>query len=166
MDVAAGGNDDIWAVTCVTDLNGPEGGFTIAKRPAGSSVWTTGTGTTHASRIAVAPEGTPWIVNVLGDIWVRSSNNPGVAGWVSRPGIKARDLAVSADYVAYATGTDEKIYIRDDQVADGPTTPAINQWFQLAGSFGMNIAAGNVRNVWVTNTNRNMYQQSTFGFPL
>jgi hypothetical protein len=161
-DIAASADGSVWIVTCTPDTIGGGGGFKVAK--FGLNGWTRGAGETHAKRIAVGPDGRPFIVNSLDDVWVRSSTDPGTAGWFQGQNytLKARDIAISSDYILYGTGTNGGVFIRDDQDAlAGLDTGSVHQWIQLIGAFAESIGAGSARNVWVTNTSKQIYQQTT-----
>jgi hypothetical protein len=89
LDVGIGANGNVWFVTCTPDNDGPEGGFKVGKLIVAVTPTQAvfgvqeAVGPTHALRISVAPEGTPWIVNTLNDVWFRLSQDPAVAGWAS-----------------------------------------------------------------------------------
>src|SRR5262249_54148277 len=128
-DLSAGANGSVWFVTCTPDNDGSGGGFKVGMLTAvspGVVGVQEGAGPTHATRIAVAPEGTPWIVNTLGDVYYRISQDPTVVGWGFRGGIKALDISISSHYIAYATGSGAnagRIYVRNDQPS-ATNTPA------------------------------------------
>jgi peptidoglycan hydrolase-like protein with peptidoglycan-binding domain len=184
-DLSFGANGSLWFVTCTPDNDGPEGGFKVGKLIAiGLTADTAvlgiqeGVGPTHARRIAVAPEGTPWIVNTLNDVWFRQSQDPNVAGWGSRQGVKANDIAISSDYFAFVTGTGANagnVYVRNDQPELSHfddkgnkviAAPARAEWFPMAklpSGSGDSIAAGR-RTLWATNTSLAVYEQTQKAF--
>jgi hypothetical protein len=51
-------------------------------------------------RIDVAPDDNPWIVNSVGEIFQRINN-----GWISRPGILAKDIGVGGGGEVWVIGT-------------------------------------------------------------
>ncbi|MCF0064775.1 M57 family metalloprotease [Dyadobacter sp. LJ419] len=138
-DVAAStGTDRVLWMISKTPVNG---GFTINKFNYLTNSFTQVPG--GGVRIAVGPDGTPWVVNNLGQIFKRVNSQ-----WQMQPG-NAHDIAVGADGSVYIVST----------------TPAAggfaikkwknNKWEQISGIGGMRIAVASYGFAWVIdNANR------------
>jgi hypothetical protein len=92
-DVAVGADGSLWRI----GTNAVGGGYDIYRWNAGTSVWELIDG--GAVRIAVGPDGLPWVVNSTGSIYRRTAG-----GWILLPGA-ARDIGVGADGSAWIIGT-------------------------------------------------------------
>ena len=138
-DVAASTGQDrsLWTIG-KTAVNG---GFSIHKFNYVTNTFTVVPG--GAVRIAVGPDGIPWVVNNLGQIFKRVNSQ-----WQQLPG-NAVDIAVGANGSVYIVST----------------TPALggfaiklwknNKWEQIPGRGGMRIAVASYGFAWaVDNANR------------
>jgi peptidoglycan hydrolase-like protein with peptidoglycan-binding domain len=88
-DVGIGSNGSVWIISNIAVGNN----FTI-QRWNGSSFVTSNNGT--GVRIAVAPDGRPWVVGFDGSIWRRTTTSPTTGTWDQVAGC-ARDIAVDVD---------------------------------------------------------------------
>lgn len=138
-DVAASSGPDrsLWMIG-QAPVNG---GFTINKLNYVTNTFTLVSG--GAVRIAVGPDGMPWVVNNLGQIFKRVNSQ-----WQLMPGT-AVDIAVGADGSVYIVST----------------TPALggfaikqlknNQWETIPGRGGMRIAVASYGFAWaIDNANK------------
>lgn len=160
-DIAVGADGSVWIVTTTQDTNGSAGGFLVAKRSGTPTnpTWTNAAGATHALRIAVAPDGTPWIADSQSNVRSHSST-PNVSGWAAPPTDTGSyippvgDIVVSTDKQIFAAGMDGIVYVRDDQSAGtvgSPPAVAVHRWYETSnGGSVLSIAVGTSRNVWVT----------------
>jgi len=90
-DIAIGADGTAWVI----GTNAAYGGFTIHRWDGGN--WPAVDG--GAVRIAVAPDGHPWVVNDANEIYERVGNV-----WKIRPG-SAKDISVGADGSVWVVGT-------------------------------------------------------------
>ncbi len=90
-DVGVGADGSVWVI----GVNAVGGGFGIYRW--NGTNWTGIDG--GAVRIAVAPDGAPWVVNDAGGIFQRTGSN-----WQQRPGA-AKDIGVGADGSVWVIGT-------------------------------------------------------------
>jgi hypothetical protein len=92
QDIGMGADGSLWAI----GTSPQTGGFRIY-RMASPGVWTVDSnGASGAVRIAVAPDGSPWVVNNAGNVYHKTSNSPSSGVWQFFPGIAASDIGVSA----------------------------------------------------------------------
>lgn len=96
-DIAVGANNSVY-ITGIDDVS-PSGGYSIKK--LNGTNWTT-IPECAAVRIAVGPDGKPWVVNKSNLIF----RHDGGLYWTELPG-RATDIAVGANGTAYMIGTDE-----------------------------------------------------------
>jgi hypothetical protein len=102
-------------------------------------------------------------VNTLGDVYrspTKDANNP---AWVGFYGVKAADISIAPDNVAYVSGAGPNaggVFIRVDQEAR-LNTSEVHQWYQLPSLPGgaAQIAAGR-RTAWVSSSNGAIYRQT------
>jgi len=90
-DIAIGAEGSAWVI----GTNPVQGGFGIYRWDGGNWIGVDG----GAVRIAVGPDGTPWVVNDAGQIYHRSGSS-----WQLLPGA-AKDVAVGADGTVWVVGT-------------------------------------------------------------
>ena len=74
-------------------------------------------------RIAVGPNGVPWLVNSAGQIWRRDSSDPSSGGWTQLPG-GGRDISIQDGNYAWLIGGDtvpggSSIFLWNEQPAGG-----------------------------------------------
>lgn len=101
-DIAAGADGSVWIIGC----NMATGGKDIMKWNGSFFVQDAANG--RAKRIAVAPDGTPWVVNDSNAIFRATSTNPFTLGWEWIPG-SATDIAITP----IATSVDPRIPVSD-----------------------------------------------------
>jgi len=92
IDIGAGAGSEVWVV----GTDSVPGGSSLFRW--NGSQWDKVDGA--AARIAVGPDGNPWVVNNEGRIYRRQAN-----AWTELPG-RARDIAVSSNGTAWVVGTD------------------------------------------------------------
>lgn len=97
-----------------------------------------------ALRIAVDPNGNPWIVNQSGDVfhWEKSGSAP--ESWVNK-NLKAMDVGVGRSGAVWAVGTDHRILKFEN-----------GTWTAISGA-GDKIAVDNGGNPWVVNSNHEIW---------
>jgi hypothetical protein len=93
-DIGAGFDGEVWIIT--TTPFDQSGNFTIKK--FNGSGWDSPVDGGGAVRIAVGPEGVPWIVNAAGTIFRRTNNRTTDGAWSVLPGNgSATDIGVGDD---------------------------------------------------------------------
>ncbi len=91
-DIGAGADGSVWKIG-TTPAPPNTADHNISKWNGSSwDVDTSG----YAVRISVAPDGTPWVVNALGNVFHKSSSSPSSGTWQYFPGLSASDIGVSA----------------------------------------------------------------------
>lgn len=150
-DIGIGANGDVYITG--TELVSSTGGFAIKKWNGNS--WTI-IPECAAVRIAVGPDGKPWVVNKSNLIF-RYDGGP---YWTQLPG-SASDIAVGADGSAYIIGTD---YVS--------TTGGFNiskwngySWTELAECAGTRIAVAPDGTPWVVNKSGLIFKYNSYGKP-
>jgi hypothetical protein len=131
----------------------------------------------RASRIAVAPDGSPWVVNSIGQIFHLAADS-----WKLVPGL-ARDIAIGSDGGVYVIGGDPRLlqdgpiyYLERDgnwtslggaalNISVGGGQPFVvntagriftwlnSSWMEIAGRLATDIAIGSRGTPWITGTN-------------
>lgn len=136
-DIAAGINGNIWVVGNIPK----DGSFSI--HFWNGTAWNEIDG--GAVRIAVDPQGQPWVLNTLGQIWKREGNR-----WVSIPGA-ASDIGI---------GANGKVWIISRTPAAGGFT--IQSWtgssWQTIGGGGVRIAVAPSGQPWVINDRGQIFE--------
>jgi hypothetical protein len=94
-------------------------------------------------RIAVGPNGTPWVVNSVGDIYQRQGNTWGLP----LPG-QGRDIGVGADGSVWLIGTNPVGASPDFGVYKWNAST----WDGLADGAGVGIAVGPAGQAWLVNS--------------
>jgi len=94
-DIGVGNDGTAWIIG-TTPVNG---GFNIKKWS--TSGWQDANG--GAVRIAVAPNGVPWAINSLGQIFQRASSAPGTVTWNLMPGCGS-DIGIGANGTVWSLG--------------------------------------------------------------
>jgi len=181
-DLGFSADGSLWFVTCTPDNGpGPVGGYKVGKLVivAVSSNQVAfaieeGAGIAHATRIAVAPNGIPYIVNSDHEVWWRTSANPALSGWGWKYGVYATDISINSDSFVFVTGggiDNGGLYILNEQpqishvdnngntVIDAPYLQGWVRMVNLPAGSASAIAAGR-RTVWATNTSRTIYEQT------
>jgi peptidoglycan hydrolase-like protein with peptidoglycan-binding domain len=167
-DIAVGKNSEPnngntvphWIVSTTPDAGG---GFRVAK--ATSNGWVFDAGPSNASRIAVGPDGRPWIVSANGVVMMRNSADPNVAGWTQVTGgqVTAQDISVDNETRPWITSFDNGIFVRNDQAAPTPGATGADgmvraEWVRIAGT-GTNLSVG-WRTLWVADTAKRIWKQN------
>ncbi|MCC6537177.1 MAG: hypothetical protein IT162_06480, partial [Bryobacterales bacterium] len=98
-EITAGVDGSVWALSTTSNGAAPSGvkNYTIHKWNESRRDWDNVAGEAH--KIAVAPDGNPWIVTAQGGIWRRN----GAAGFQQLPG-GASNIAIGANGAVYVTG--------------------------------------------------------------
>jgi Tectonin domain len=138
-DIGVGASGAVWAI----GTNPVPGGYGIHQYVNGQWVAIAG----GAVRVAVGPDGWPWIVNSDGRIFRRSGSS-----WVLLPG-SARDIAVGGDGNAYIIGTTPvpggyRIY---------RYVETFGSWVEVGGG-AVRIAAGTEGRPWVVNSDGRVFR--------
>ena len=141
FDIGIGANGDVY-ITGYTQIG--TGGNGIYKW--NGSGWSIMSG--EAIRVAVMPDGTPWVVNKQGNIYRRSGNS-----WVKLDG-KANDIAIGKNGEVFVIGyTNENgnygIYQRKG-----------GEWVRLPGG-GTRITVNSNGLPWVVNKDKNIFRLNT-----
>jgi hypothetical protein len=97
-DIAVGADGTVWCI----GIQSVGGGYNIRYFDKSKQSWVTIPG--GAVRIAVLPNGLPWVVNNGGNIYRWSGSS-----WEQLPGA-ARDVGISADGSVFVIGTDGNVY--------------------------------------------------------
>lgn len=173
IDLAIGADGSLWVIG--TEMH--EFGADVFKWDAANWTWEKSAGGTGI-RIAVDPQGIPWVVNNKGLIFRKRGK-----GWQQMPG-SARDIGIGANGAVWVVGTDEQdvggfVYLWDEAnwkwdksngvgvriAVDPKGIPwIINKkglifrkmgasWQQLPGS-AVDIAISAKGDVWVTGTDK------------
>ena len=137
IDVGAGSDGSIWAIgNGAVDSGGDCPIFKWDPTLGGDGGWLQDQSGGAALRIAVGPDGRPWVVNSLGDVWRRQTSDPSVGSWDKLP------LAV---FGAADIGIDEGNYawvVTRDSILGGGGLPAVwNEQAAIAGPSGSNATA-------------------------
>jgi len=138
-DIAVGADGTAWVIGAIA----VNGGFTIHRWDGGN--WPAVDG--GAVRIAVAPDGHPWVVNDAGQIYERVGDI-----WKIRPG-SAKDIAVGADGSVWVIGT-----IPGN---GGFTIHRWNgsDWDHPIDGYGVRIAVDHLGRPWVVNDVHQIFQR-------
>ena len=97
-DIGAGANLSVWII----GTSATSGGFNIAQ--FNGTGWTPDVNGGGATRIAVASNGVPWIINNLGQIFRRTTGSATTGFWEIMPGL-ATDIGAGMDGSVWITGT-------------------------------------------------------------
>jgi peptidoglycan hydrolase-like protein with peptidoglycan-binding domain len=139
---------DVWGIG--TDVQ--NGGFGIYKFLNGG--WTKTTDGA-AVRVAVAPDGTPWVINNANQIYRRNSTSPTSGSWIQQIGL-AREIAIGADGSVWVIGMDAA------NGGYGVWKFVGTGWVKTndAGA-GVRIAVGPTGNPWIVNNVGQVFRRST-----
>jgi peptidoglycan hydrolase-like protein with peptidoglycan-binding domain len=91
-DIAAGGDGSFWHIGTAATGDG----FRIYKWSSFTRVWEEASGNGGAVRIAVAPDGTPWVTTSTGAVFNHSRNHQ-EGGWHHVPNLCALDIGIGGD---------------------------------------------------------------------
>jgi peptidoglycan hydrolase-like protein with peptidoglycan-binding domain len=152
VDVGAGLNGDVWIV----------GTDHMVRKWNGSSFVTEVLGG-DASRIAVAPDGRPWVIAGWGDgsIWRRTTNDPATGAWEPVPGGGcARDIGVGGEGIGLAS-----VWVIgcNGPGPDGAICKFMGDGWACSSSGGaaMRITVDDGGKPWVLSANGVIYRYST-----
>jgi hypothetical protein len=129
-DIGIGAAGDIWITNCTA----ASGGFRVSKWNGTSWVQTSDSGA--GTRIAVAANGVPWLVNNLGRVFRRSSASTSPSTWEQMPITSFTTSNVQADDVS---ATD--IAVGDTSALSPTSVPHV--WV-----IGNNLGGGYAVNLW------------------
>ncbi|HOY19239.1 MAG TPA: hypothetical protein PLC89_18165 [Haliscomenobacter sp.] len=142
-DIAVGADGSVWSIGNVA----PHGGGYTIQRWTGSA-WQAVDGA--ALRVAVDPQGNPWVVNDANQIFRRESNR-----WIQVPG-QARDIGI---------GADGSVWIIGAEVAAGGYS--IRYWsgsaWVLVGGGGVRISVHPSGQPFVVNNRGEIFQRNVSG---
>lgn len=144
-DLAVGANGAAWKIGAASRW----GGYDIAAWNPTYARWTTVDG--GAMRTAVAPDGTPWVVNSLHQIYRRSGG-----GWVLVPG-GATDIAIGGNGAVWIVGTDARVGGYGVYQWNGST------WVG-SGVAGVRIAVTNTGDTWLVNSAGRILRRNGIGW--
>jgi streptogramin lyase len=135
IDISAGADGSIWVIGYGEPSDGR-----IYRWDNATSNWSPIDG--GGRRIAVGPDGLPWVVNTAGEIYRRHKDGT----WQRFPGL-ARDISVGAEGSVWIIGTnkignDYRIFRWNE---------AISNW-EVADGMGTRIAVGPDGRPWVMNS--------------
>ena len=155
VDLAIGADGSVWGVGCPAAA---VGGRAIYRWNGVD--WDEASGDQGGARVAVDPQGIPWLVDTAGNIYRRSTSTAEAGHWQLLPGV-ARDIAVSAGGTPWAVGAIQtlggyKLYVWDESPSDGSTYDG--QWLAVTGG-GLDISVGTV-GPWIRNNQGAIYRQS------
>jgi hypothetical protein len=141
-DIGVSAKGDAWCIG-IGPLNGPQGGgFGIFHYVNATWVQVDGS----ANRIAVAPDGSPWVTNDAHHIYRRENN-----AWTPVPG-EAVDIGIGANGDVWIVGTEVR-----------PDGYAVQRWtgksWVDAGAGGWRIAVGPDGTPWVVDSGRHIHRQ-------
>jgi hypothetical protein len=145
-DIGIGANNAVWMISATAAT----GGSKIFKWE--TNQWLEASGNGGAVRIAVAPDGVPWVVANNGTIYTHSANRTSGA-WSVKPGC-ARDIGIGAEGSVWVTG------------CATPNAP-IYKWngsdwsHESANGLGVAISVDNLGRPWVANSGGFIYRRSS-----
>jgi peptidoglycan hydrolase-like protein with peptidoglycan-binding domain len=145
--VATGGTPDLWIIS-----DEPLGNGFRVKKFNGSGFDSTDGG---AVRIAVGPDGIPWLVDSVGQIWRRTTTNPFVGGaWQLLPG-RASDIGVGGDGTAWVIGV--------DSIPGGSGIHRFNGsfWVRSVDGAAKRIAVDEGGRPWVVNSSNRVFRRNS-----
>ncbi len=131
MDVGAGADGSVWII----GSDSIPGGYSI-QRWTGNT-WEKVLG--GATRISVAPNGTPWVINNTNNIFQWTGTT-----WQTMPGA-AMDIGIGADGTVWTIGMN-----------GAPQRWSGSNWISISGG-GTNIAVDPKGNPWVTNAGNEIW---------
>jgi hypothetical protein len=140
-DIAVGADGSVWIVA-TSDLGNNDYGIC---KWNGSGCESTDGG---AVRIAVAPDGVPWIVNRANEIYRRTSNGPVDGYWQQMPG-HASDIAAGAEGSVWIIST-ERVGFDDFRIAAWDEQADAGQWVS-GDAAGVAISVDPNGSPWIVN---------------
>jgi hypothetical protein len=145
-DIGAGADGSVWIIS-KTPINSE---FRIA-RFNGTS-WDFTAELSGGVRIAVQPDGRPWVVQSNGLIWRRQVAAPGVAaGWDNIPG-SAKDIGIGADGSVWVIGSgtgDQQVFRFNGSGWDG------------SNGFATRVTVGTTGIPWVMTNDGSVWRRNT-----
>lgn len=140
-DIGIGINGAVWIV----GTNPVYGGYEILRWNASSWTWTIVPG--GAVRIAVDPQGLPWVVNAWGAIY---AYNNSMKAFVGKPGY-AKDIGIGGDGTVWIVSADPapggyQVYRWNGSA-----------WLWSSNIGGTNISVGSDGRPWITDDVNNIY---------
>ncbi len=141
--ISVGADGSVWKIG--TDVR--SGGFGIYKYDAAKNTWNQ-TFLGGAVRIDVGPDGIPWVVNSLDQIF-RYTNG----SWVRKSG-SAKDVGVGADGSVWKIGTN----VRSGGYGIYKYNAARNTWSQLSSGGAIRIDVSANGTPWVVNSNKHLFK--------
>ena len=140
-DIACGAGGEVWVIGTNSVGNGDFGIHCYR----GSNDWRSIDG--GGVRIAVHPDGMPWVVNAANEVFRRENER-----WIKLPG-KARDIGIGADGSVWIIGTNPVGVDQDFGVFRWTGS----DWIGVDGG-GRNIAVGPNGSPWLVNSRRAIYR--------
>jgi Tectonin domain/Papain family cysteine protease len=159
-DIGVGGNGAVWVIGC----SETGGGYVLRRWDEVSKSWKAVLG--GGVRIAVGPDGQPWLVNINGDIYRGKADlNPNtdeqhkydLGKWDKLPGC-GKDIAVGASGGVWLVGCSET-----------SGSYVLRHWDELSKSWkavpggGVRIAVGPDTKPWLVNNDGNIYSWKADG---
>jgi peptidoglycan hydrolase-like protein with peptidoglycan-binding domain len=152
-DIGVGEDLSVWVIGCTAR----SGGFGIHKWTG--SGWVLESAGGGAVRVAVGPDGIPWIVNSVDQIFRRTSADPTTGGWEMLEGGAAKDIGIGPGNYAWIVGTAAVsggfgIHVWNEQMELG-SAPEGEGWVSVPGlGGGVQISVWANGQPWiVTDTN-------------
>lgn len=157
VDVAVGSDGSVWGAGCPQPS---DGSASILKWV--SPAWQDAGRLDGARRIAVGPDGAPWVIANAGAMYRRTSADAALGEWRLVPG-GALDLSLGPDGIPWAIGTiatmlGYKLYVRNEDASSDPSAPS-GQWLPVVGG-ATNISSGRA-GPWAVNSIGAVYRQSS-----
>ena len=158
-DIAVGANGDVWLVDndAIPDSDANGG---MIRRNTGGNTWDDLRTGIRAVRIAVAPDGTVWMVNGKGEVYSMKKDSSGSGDDVQVRGGTARDIAVGANGDVWLVDNDA---IPDSDANGGMIrrNTGGNTWDDLrTGIRAVRIAVAPDGTVWMVNGKGEVYSMS------
>jgi len=153
MDIGIGAEGSVWIIgykSWGTSFDSPPQNAEIYRYNSSSNLWDKVDG--DGVRIAVAPDGRPWVVNRDGQILRRKANDltAGIDQWELMPG-SGRDLGIGADGSVWLVGGGDWLSNKDIFVWSGAG------WSPVGGS-GIRISAGPDGFPWMVNVDGDIFR--------
>jgi hypothetical protein len=159
-DIGVGGDGtdgdtapDVWIIG-----NTPSSGGFVVQKWNGSSFVSVADGGS-GERIAVTPNGRPWVVTDSGTIWERATSSTASATWTQRAGC-ATDIGIGG------TGASGAVWVLGCSALNGGFSP--HQWNGTtfvqdvnAGAAAVRIAVDSAGIPWAVNSNNEIFRRTT-----
>ena len=147
-DIGVGANNDVWAIGTDQHPQAPND-FRIYKWRG--SYWQRDSADGGAVRVAVAPDGVPWVVTSSGGIYKRTSSDPSTGSWAVQPGC-AHDIGIGKDGSVWIVSCD----------ANG-TNYLLKKWngsgWDVNCGSAVNVAVGTTGFPWLVSSSNQIWRK-------